>query len=536
MKRVNIYLHYFQQEEYDNFRFLSWIFKHTYFDKKVSLALIFQSLLIFTLYSLTISSILLITISFVSMFIAFLLVNSEPNPLKSSYVKKKLVITERVKKIKILSFYLWLIFAILGMLASIIYINDFKFVLLYSFLVAFLTIQLIPYFIIISNWILSFNENKIQRFYLSDAKRIYKLYAPYTIGITGSYGKTSTKMLLTEILNQTLAPTFSPIASINTLMGVTAFIRKNLRLFHKYSIIEMGAYNVGSIKRLCNLTPPDAAIVTSVGIMHLERYGSQEQVFRAKSELPKEISKDGILVCNGDDPYCRRMATEYKTSKTYLYGFENKEKDLDVWISNLSFDKEGSHFTINYKEIEYEISCKIFGKPLISNVLACFTMACALGASPEHVAVIIQTLETYDNRLQLVNTNWGDKELVVLKDAYNSNPVGFKAALEVLGNIEGNQKILVTPGMVELGNEQYTKNKEIAIQAAGVCDYVYIVGSTNKKAFLDGLKEKEYKKEKIVEVKEMKEALDLVKASSRNGDVVLIENDLPDIYEKLITI
>ena len=163
-------------------------------------------------------------------------------------------------------------------------------------------------------------------------------------------------------------------------------------------------------------------------------------------------------------------------------------------------------------------------------------MACALGASPEHVAVVIQTLETYDNRLQLVNTNWNGKEILVLKDAYNSNPIGFKAALDVLKSLEGKQKFLITPGMVELGNEQYNKNKEVAIQAAMICNYVYIVGNTNKAALLDGLREKKFQKENTIEVKEMKEAIALVKDKIGIGDVVLIENDLPDIYEKLIKI
>ena len=534
LRRVHLFLHYFQQEEYQNQRFFFWCFRNFYFDRKVTLVF---GLLIIALYFIpldydfaTVAYAVFIAIASI---IAVVWVYTEANPRSSPLVKKKLVITKRVKRIRAVTFAVFILFSAIGFIAiGLMVEKNPRELLLVITLFSILIIQFTPFYIIAANFLLSFNERSVQKFYLNDAKRVIKNYAPLTIGITGSYGKTSTKMVLNELLTQTTGPTFTPTGSINTLMGVTSYIRNNLKAFHKYAIIEMGAYGVGSIKKLCALTPPDAGIVTRVGIMHLERYGTQENIYKAKSELPQEIPDDGILVCNGDDLYCRKMAEKYKKSSTLLYGYDNSNEDLDAWISDLHYDKNGSHFTIHFKGASYKTSCGILGKPLLSNVLASFTMVCALGASPDHVATVIKTLKSYNNRLQLVNNG----NTIELRDAYNSNPDGFEAALSVLGGLKGNNKILITPGMVELGDREYEENKKIAAMAADICDYVIVVGDTNKKAFFDGLASKGFEQDKIIFEQEMKFALAKLKELKEDGDVILIENDLPDIYEKLIKI
>ncbi len=508
-----------------NARYLKWVFRNKMFDRKLTIIFLISGLLSFIYPPLNVAWVLL---AIVSMLIA---VQSEKDPLNKKDVKKGLVLTQRVKRIQKWAWILFLIPALLLVFAAISgYIYCAVFCYLFSQILLF---QATPLFVTGSNFLLSGQEKSVQNYFLNDAKKIMKEIGTYNVGITGSYGKTSTKMCLVEIMNQTLAPTFSPPKSINTLMGVTAYIRNHMNISHKYTLCEMGAYNVGSIERMCALVPPKAGIVTRVGIMHLERYGSQENIFQAKSELARAIPSDGILVVNGDDPFCRRMSEENPKRLNLFYGFDNSKSDLDASISNLTYDKNGSLFTISYKGKSYETSCKILGEPLLSNILASFTMACALGANPAHVVSLIETLKSYDNRLELREVNDGSLEL---HDAYNSNPSGFGAALDVLNGLKGERKILITPGMIELGDREYDENKKIAEKAAGICDLVYIVGETNKAALLEGLKGQNFPTDNIRCIVNMKSTFEDLKAIRKGGDVILIENDLPDIYENMISL
>lgn len=331
-------------------------------------------------------------------------------------------------------------------------------------------------------------------------------------------------------------------------MGVTREIRERMKPQHKYAVIEMGAYYTGSIKRMCTLTPPNAAIVTAVGAMHLERFGSQENVFKAKSELPEALPKDGILVINGDYEYCRKMAENHKDKRVFIYGLEETNGHLDAYMFDLEPTDKGTNFSIRWQGQVYTGSTSLLGKPMLSNALATFTMACVLGLNPELVLAVIKNVKTESNRLEpqraaiasLQAVRNGkpprDGNILRLNDAYNSNPQGFKGALEVLQRVAGKRKVLVTPGMIELGERQFEENKNCAKSAASFCDLVIVVGGTNKQALVEGLNEGGLSAEKLKQVDSMREALNfLAEEYCIDGDVVLIENDLPDLYEAVPT-
>jgi UDP-N-acetylmuramoyl-tripeptide--D-alanyl-D-alanine ligase len=291
--------------------------------------------------------------------------------------------------------------------------------------------------------------------------------------------------------------------------------------------MEMGAYREDSIKKLCDFTPPNAGIITAIGLAHLERFKTEEAVYRAKSELAKAIPQNGILVCNGDSPGARRMAEEFKKDTTILYGFDSSMGELDCKASNLSFSELGSTFEITWQGKTYQARTKLLGRPIISNILAAFSMACALGANPELALAAIYNLQPVDNRLKLVK-NAG---ITYLQDAYNSNPTGFASALEVLENLKGAQKILMTPGMVELGERQAIENKMVGEVAAKVCSDVIVVGKTNRDALLAGLEKGGFGDKKAAVVDTREEAFSLLNSIQKEGSVILIENDLPDLYE-----
>jgi UDP-N-acetylmuramoyl-tripeptide--D-alanyl-D-alanine ligase len=387
--------------------------------------------------------------------------------------------------------------------------------------------QLTPVALMLATRILSPVERSLQDYYYNDAKRILADLNPFVIGITGSYGKTGAKAALGDLLTQTLGSTFWPKKSINTVMGITRTIRETMRPHHKYAVIEMGAYNIGSIKRLCDFTPPKAALVTAVGIMHLERFGSPENVYKAKSEIAQALPEDGILVCNGDSPNARRMAQEHKRATTLLYGFDLTKGHLDCFATDITYDESGTSFVIHHKGERYPGRTPLLGRPALSNALGAFTMACALGAEPAFAVACLGNLPPVDNRLVL------DKGATVsyLRDAYNSNPTGFEAALDVLKNLPATRRILITPGMIELGDQQYDENKRLARLAASICDLVYVVGTTNREAIVAGLSEADFPRSKTIIADSRDEAFQLLGEQSAAGDLVLIENDLGDLHE-----
>jgi UDP-N-acetylmuramoyl-tripeptide--D-alanyl-D-alanine ligase len=277
---------------------------------------------------------------------------------------------------------------------------------------------------------------------------------------------------------------------------------------------------------LCELVQPQAAIITAIGVMHLERFGSQEQIYRAKTELAAAIPDNGILVCNGDDPNTRRAASQFTKQTTLLYGFDTSAK-LDCWMTELKVSPEGTKFTLHWQNRSYQGQTALLGRPALSNLMAAICTTCALGADPQVVIAAASNLRPVENRLSIEKTS----KTLYLKDAYNSNPIGFTSALEVLQELQAKRRILVTPGMVELGELQYSENKRIAVEAAKVCDLVLLVGETNRPAWQEGLVTGGLEEYKVLNFESRDQALNKLVALEQAGDVVLIENDLADWYE-----
>ena len=521
-RRVLQHLRFFQQEGYTNKRYLQWFFQHRAFDTRFSLALL-------TLWFITenvaanwarmgasvLISALLITLAFIV----------ESDPRRTG--KIRLVMTTRAKKLAYLTF--GLLVSSVALAIVICHLAGLQGLTSTSSLAlsTIFAIQIIPLLLIAANILLLPFESRIQGQYKAEAVARLNEYAPYTVGITGSYGKTGAKAVLAELLTQCLGPTYWPRQGINTIMGITRSIRETLTPFHRYAVIEMGAYHIGSIKRLCDFTPPQAALVTSVGIMHLERFGSAENVYHAKSEIAQAVPADGVLVCNGDSPNARRMAKEHPKAKTLLYGLDRSAGHLDTYASQVQFSPEGTSFVIHTHDHEIKACTPLLGRPALLNILGAYTMACALGAEPHYAAACLANLTPVDNRLVY------DKQPFIsyLRDAYNSNPIGFAAALEVLQNLPATRRILMTPGMIELGDAQYEENRRAASLATDVADLVLVVGTTNRQAILDGLQQKAYAPEKTIIVDSRDEAFEYIRDNGQKGDLILLENDLGDLHE-----
>ncbi len=524
-RRILAYLRYFQQEEYNPRRFLAWFKAHRAFDRRGSLLLITVLLLSLIVSRPWATNLLGLLGAIAVMLVVFLL---EGDPRKTG--KIKLNMTQRASKIAWLAFGMYTLVALLSLSVMLFRCCESYNSLPLVGLVGLILVQSPPWLILLANRLLWPFERRLQEAFVNDAKRILSEVNPLVIGITGSYGKTGAKAALGELLTQCVGATFWPKKSINTVLGITRAVREDLRPHHRFAVMEMGAYNIGSIKKLCALTPPKAALVTAVGIMHLERFGSPENVYTAKSELAQAVPPGGILVCNGDNPGARRMAKEHDKETTLLYGMDSSSGHLDCLATDISFDDQGTTFVINWKGKQYPGRTPLLGRPALSNALGAFTMACALGAEPGFVVACMANLQPVDNRLVLDRKG----SVGFLRDAYNSNPKGFQAALEVLGTLPATRRILMTPGMIELGEQQFEQNKRVAMLAAGVIDLAIIVGTVNREALLAGLSEGGFAVEKIITVDTRDDAFRVLGDTQAGGDLVLIENDLGDIHEGIV--
>lgn len=363
-------------------------------------------------------------------------------------------------------------------------------------------------------------ETHISNGFIKDAKRILRELPHLTvIGITGSYGKTSTKAFLHALLSVKYNVLMTP-ESYNTTMGVVRTIRERLRPSHQIFIAEMGAKNRGDIQEICDLVSPRYGVITSIGEQHLETFGSVDTILATKFELAEALPADGHLFVNGDNEYIRSyLPTRKFACPVTVYG----SQDSDVTVSDIRVDATGSTFTVKAGNQTQTFTTRLLGTHNIQNLAACMAVAVSLGISLAELVYPVRLLKPVEHRLQLLPNGYID-------DAYNSNPAGFRSALDVLRGFDA-QRILVTPGMVELGERQDTLNRELGAYAANCCDIAVLVGHKQAPPLKDGLLSAGFPEQQLHVVGTLQEGLALLASLPSNGKrIVLLENDLPDNF------
>ena len=394
---------------------------------------------------------------------------------------------------------------------------------------ALVTIHAAPLMAMAANLCLFPIQASINATYRFRARRKLNRVKPMVVGITGSYGKTSTKYF-TEALMESRFRVLKTRASFNTILGICRAINEELGPEHEVLIVEMGAYRRGEIRDMARLTRPHIGVLTAIGPQHLERFGSIETIERAKFELLEALPADGIAVINNDDPRVRRLADTLRRPTVRRYGIDCTAGDLDLAAESIEHGPEGLTFTLVDRDGKrVTAKTRLIGLHNVSNILAAASVAQAAGVSLREVAGAIGRLQPVPHRLE---THTGADGVTIIDDAYNSNPVGAFNALDALAAFQTGRKILVTPGMVELGVQQNARNQEFGAAAAKVCDYVILVGRNQTAAIRRGLDEAGFAADRIVAARNLNAGLEALKGIVRAGDVVLFENDLPDLYEE----
>jgi UDP-N-acetylmuramoyl-tripeptide--D-alanyl-D-alanine ligase len=367
-------------------------------------------------------------------------------------------------------------------------------------------------------------ERRVNRRFVDAALAKLAAIAPLTVGITGSYGKTTTKFCVGAVLSRTKR-TLVTRASFNTYLGVTRTINEDLTPEDEAFVVEMGAYRRGDVAELCELTKPTIGIVTAIGPMHLERFGSIEEIEAAKGELAEALPAAGRLITNADDPACRRIAGRSQAPVT-LFGID--ATDADVRATDLRITSGRAAFTLHLLDRAHPVESKLLGRHNVRNLLAAAACGLVIGVRDNEIVAALGSVEPPPHRLApIVNRATG---VVVIDDAYNSNPEGAAGALEVLAEHEASRRLLVTPGMVELGDRQDDANQEFGRQAGRVCDLVVLVGPEQTEPIRLGLLEAGLDGDRIVVASDIEHATSELARLVRAGDVVLFENDLPDTY------
>lgn len=493
-------IHMFQLSSYRNNRYFRWLIPGNIVSLKRVLAfIIFATSFILSYWSVGIAA--LITIA--GYFHCF-----------REKFKTPLVYTMRVKRLFLTDILLFVVIAT----TALLFIDKWAMPLIG------ITILLSNIIMLLANIVNKPIEQAINRHYYNDAKRIIESHKNLIIiGVTGSFGKTSTKNYLAGILAEKYNVLVTP-GNFNTLLGVIRTIREQLRPYHQVFIVEMGAKQKNDIKEICDLVHPTIGIVTAVGEMHLETFKSIENIQDTKFELINSLPSNGLGIINNDSKYINNYKGITSKCKIIRYAVDN---EAEYKATNVQYGANGVSFLLNNNE---QFNSRLLGAGNLLNILASIAVADYLEVPSNKQKNAISRLQPVEHRLSMKVANG----ITVLDDAYNSNPQGAKMALEVLKNFtvnKENKRIVITPGFVEMGVRQAEANRELGKTIASSCDYAIVVNATNREAIKQGIVDGGLSEEKYFLADSLNQAHAHLAHILRAGDVVLYENDLPDNFK-----
>lgn len=501
-----------QQNSYRNERYVRWL--RTSGDSTSVQRIVFMMILFIAMVSAvpeTVGMALILVVSATGIW----------KQVRAKY-KKPLVFTKRV----------WRIFGvmlglsvILSAAVVLLWSGDVSKVLFVMSVTALALVILSHGVTVIANTILMPVEKSINRGYYNDAARILASMPDLKIiGITGSYGKTSTKHYLHRILSEKYDVLMTP-GSYNTTLGVIRTVREYLKPYNEVFIVEMGAKQQGDIKEICNLVHPSIGIVTAVGEQHLESFKTIENVQSTKFELIDALPADGLGVVNDDFPYIANRSVDNANCVRYAV---NATGNADYTVKDIEYDETGTHFAIVGNGKEIQLHTRLAGECNVSNLVAAVIVALRLDVPEEKIRYAVEKIEQVEHRMNLKRTPAG---ITIIDDAFNSNPTGSRMAMDVLCRMNKGKRIVITPGMIELGEKQFELNEALGEKIAESADVAIIVGEYNREALTSGIAKGGMSKENVHVVATFNDAQRVLGTIATSGDTVLYENDLPDTFK-----
>jgi len=363
-------------------------------------------------------------------------------------------------------------------------------------------------------------EHRLGAKFVEQAAARLQSVHPTVVAITGSYGKTGTKGYVVHLVSGSLSVVPTP-ASFNNRSGLARAINEHLTPGTDVFVAEMGTYGPGEIADMCEWCPPDVAVITAIGPVHLERMGSEERIAAAKSEI---IAKASVAVLNVDQSLLLAIADRAESSGKQVRRCSAIDTNAAVRVVRDGVNLRVFVPTAGGASREIASTAAVDAPP--TNVACAVAVALELGVGPEQIAERLPSLPTAAHRRQVTTGRTG---ATIIDDTYNANPAGAAAAVDLLGWLgrESGKRVVVTPGMVELGARQYRECAVFAEAAAKAATDLVIVGQTNAAALLEGAAGGGAR---VVRTATREQAVAWVSDNVGPGDVVLYENDLPDHF------
>lgn len=502
--RLATILGFYQQEEYDSRRFWRAWLRIPLIDIRASLALAATVAVHAALGGKGIWAMWIYT--------AFLLWLRAREARVNAGAKKKLVMTERAKR-------LYQLGAVFAAVAAAPVLLNLSFIWLW--------LQLPPLLLIAANAALEPLQRRVNQRYIAEAKAKLADYPGKIIAITGSFGKTTSKHILGHALENLDSVFYSP-GSINTVLGHTRHIRERLKPQDAYFIAEMGAYGPGSIQRLCDFIPPSLGIITAVGAAHYERFKSLETVAKAKAELGFAVLKqpEGQVYLH-DSLQAHAVFQDMKRQAPERVHFCGPTEGSEVRLTQLATRLEGTNITIERQGVRETYTLALLGEHNADNLVLIVALLRDQGFSAELINIALRSMPQIAHRLERRDL----AGYTLLDDAYNSNVIGFTSALkalDALGKEKGGRRVLVTPGMAELGAQHDAQHSEIGALAGDCVDLLLAVRADRIPTLVDAARAKGAQ---VMPVASFAEARAWIECQAQPKDVILLENDLPDLLE-----
>ncbi len=360
------------------------------------------------------------------------------------------------------------------------------------------------------------------------------------IGISGSYGKTTVKELLTLLLSCRYGPekVLKTTGHINTELGIAQTILRELTSSHLFFIAEIGAYHRGEIKRVTELVQPKIGILTGINEQHLALFGSLENIIQGKLELVENLSSGGWAVLNGDNPHIREASSTIREASStipqqkFYITTRPRNEESALWTEKIKIFKDHLEFILANAQESAFVSFPLVGKAHLINVLLASFTAQRLGLSLKEIGHCFHS-QNFSNLKKIRKHNGWE----IIDSAYSTNPSAFFADLEHLQLWSG-KRVVITPGIIELGKAASSLHREIGEKLAEVADLVIVTRDYYWKEIRAGLEKGKKEKGKEVQLFYLSrptEIIEKVRSFAQSGDVILLEGRVAkEIIENLL--
>ena len=385
--------------------------------------------------------------------------------------------------------------------------------------------------VFLSNPLVNFYKKKIFR---QAAEKRDKIKSVLVIGITGSYGKTSTKEFLATILSEKFS-VLKTESNNNTEIGVANTILHKLDDHYDIFVAEMGAYKMGEIAKIAAIVKPSIGVLTGLGPQHLSLFGGMQNTQKAKYELIESLPDKGLAIFNGDNDAVRNLFRKCEKPKRLytsdrLLEFSNIS---GIQAESVRYTNEGMEIKVHDENENSEvITTSLLGKHNATNLLGAITVARSVGMSFDEIRKGVRKLKPLSHTLQPMQ---GIKGSIVVDDSYSGNMHGVFAALEVLGRMKGNKKILILQPLIELGEVASKVHRDIGVKIGELCDYCFVVSKDYYSLLYQEATKNGMKKDTMFCIEDPRQAFEKIEQITNKRDIILVENRISqELFDMLV--